>query len=219
MMANDSSPPSPSQPAWRGQKRRRSSSSSSSSEEPRQHVRFANEDEVIYTHASKDYDRGGIYAFPILYKLNPAVLLSSGSCPDNHTQESPSPPRTPSSSPPLPPSSTKEISPASESILIPSFSSDEDADSVTSSVDLPLTPAPAPPLESPPPLLPAEQQHQKKKQPRPKLSIDTSVCSQGPLFLTKLSTNHVRTRTWDDDDSKSESTISDYLVPMTAVPQ
>ncbi|ORZ03999.1 hypothetical protein BCR43DRAFT_70214 [Syncephalastrum racemosum] len=219
MMANYSPPPQPSQPAWRGQKRRRSSSSpSSSGEEPRQHVRFASETEVIYTHAPKDYDRGGIFAFPILYKLNPAVLLSPNSCPDGRPQEDPSSLSTPSSSPTLSPSMAQDLPPVSTSSLTASFSSDEDADSVTSSVDLPLTPAPPPLPGSPPP--PAQQQQQpKKKQSRPKLSIDTSVCSQGPLFLTKLSTNHVRTRTWDDDSGGGESTISDYLVPMTAVPQ
>lgn len=51
----------------------------------------------------------------------------------------------------------------------------------------------------------ASNVHNKKL--RPKLSIDTSMCN-GPLFFTKLSTNHRRTQTEED---------SEYLVPMSAV--
>lgn len=45
---------------------------------------------------------------------------------------------------------------------------------------------------------------------RPKLSIDTSICA-GPLFLTNLSTNHVRHKVHDDDNDST----NDYLIPVT----
>ncbi|KAG2193441.1 hypothetical protein INT47_006970 [Mucor saturninus] len=55
-----------------------------------------------------------------------------------------------------------------------------------------------------------------KKKKKPRLTVDTSVCSDdGPLFFTKLSTNHVR---HNDDNEKGEEddTMNDYLIPITA---
>ncbi|KAI9279610.1 hypothetical protein BY458DRAFT_502299 [Sporodiniella umbellata] len=46
---------------------------------------------------------------------------------------------------------------------------------------------------------------------RPKLSIDTGICA-GPLFLTQLSTHHVRHKVHDDNDYDS---TNDYLIPVT----
>lgn len=71
----------------------------------------------------------------------------------------------------------------------------------------------------PPPLSPSDDSEDNaspdretmKNKKKPKLSIDTSVCA-GPLFLTKLSTNHVRNRVIDSDEDDS---TNDYLIPMT----
>lgn len=49
----------------------------------------------------------------------------------------------------------------------------------------------------------------KDKKKKPKLTVNTSTCD-GPLFFTKLSTNHVR---YNDDDE--DDTINDYLIPST----
>ncbi|KAI9263018.1 hypothetical protein EDC94DRAFT_518534 [Helicostylum pulchrum] len=49
----------------------------------------------------------------------------------------------------------------------------------------------------------------KDKKKKPKLTVNTSACD-GPLFFTKLSTNHVR---YNDDDE--DDTINDYLIPST----
>lgn len=48
------------------------------------------------------------------------------------------------------------------------------------------------------------------KKKKPKLTVNTTMCSDGPLFFTKLSTNHVKHSMQDDDCS------NDYLVPITA---
>ncbi|KAI9349948.1 hypothetical protein BD770DRAFT_474890 [Pilaira anomala] len=56
--------------------------------------------------------------------------------------------------------------------------------------------------------IPAANKEKKKK---PKLTIDTSVCSgDGPLFFTKLSTNHVRHGNDGEDDK-----MNDYLIPIS----
>lgn len=53
-----------------------------------------------------------------------------------------------------------------------------------------------------------------KKKKKPKLSVDTSLCSDhGPLFFTKLTTNHVR---YNDDLCEEDDTMNDYLIPITA---
>lgn len=52
----------------------------------------------------------------------------------------------------------------------------------------------------------------KDKKKKPKLTVDTSVCSDdGPLFFTKLSTNHVR-----HNDDEEDDTVNDYLIPIIA---
>lgn len=50
-----------------------------------------------------------------------------------------------------------------------------------------------------------------KKKRKPKLTVNTSICTDGPLFFTKLSTNHFKHSIHDDDDDSEE----DYLVPIT----
>lgn len=61
-----------------------------------------------------------------------------------------------------------------------------------------------------------EQEHyspaiSKDKKKKPKLTVDTSVCSDdGPLFFTRLSTNHVR-----HNDDEEDDTMNDYLIPLT----
>ncbi|KAI9016322.1 hypothetical protein CLU79DRAFT_764460 [Phycomyces nitens] len=56
-----------------------------------------------------------------------------------------------------------------------------------------------------------------KKQLRPKLKVDTTICS-GPLFFTDLSTNHVRHKVHSEGEDTNNNNIylSDYLVPMSA---
>lgn len=50
------------------------------------------------------------------------------------------------------------------------------------------------------------------KKKRPKLTVNTSVCSgEGPLFFTKLSTNHAKHNSEDSDSGL----FSDYLIPVT----
>ncbi|CAO3608962.1 unnamed protein product [Mucor fragilis] len=49
------------------------------------------------------------------------------------------------------------------------------------------------------------------KKKKPKLTVNTTMCADGPLFFTKLSTNHVKYGSLQDDDRSN-----DYLVPMTA---
>lgn len=80
------------------------------------------------------------------------------------------------------------------------------------SLEIPSSPcdseASSPDLEQQPLTLPVSN---KKK--RPKLTVNTSVCSgEGPLFFTKLSTNHVKHDNCDDSDN---SLFSDYLIPVT----
>ncbi|KAI8085826.1 uncharacterized protein B0P05DRAFT_533870 [Gilbertella persicaria] len=54
------------------------------------------------------------------------------------------------------------------------------------------------------------------KRKKPKLTVNTSVCMGGPLFFTKLSTNHVRHRVGSDEDETDEDdSVNDYLVPIT----
>ncbi|KAI8389404.1 hypothetical protein BD560DRAFT_381513 [Blakeslea trispora] len=117
-------------------------------------VRFDDEDiAIIDTYSPMDYDRGSIFAFPIQYKINPAILANTM---------------------PL------EI-PASPT------------DSETSNSDSEL-------LEMP-----------DTKRKRPRLTIDTSLCADGPLFFTSLSTNHIKHK-----DHEAEYDTSDYLIPVTA---
>jgi hypothetical protein len=56
-----------------------------------------------------------------------------------------------------------------------------------------------------------------KKKKRPRLTVNTSVCSGGPLFFTKLSTNHAK-HTINDSSSSSSSSEDDddYLIPITS---
>lgn len=49
------------------------------------------------------------------------------------------------------------------------------------------------------------------KKKKPKLTVNTNICSGGPLFFTKLSTNHVKHGIQDDIEDCS----NDYLVPIT----
>ncbi|KAG2212101.1 hypothetical protein INT46_011428 [Mucor plumbeus] len=49
------------------------------------------------------------------------------------------------------------------------------------------------------------------KKKKPKLTVNTNICSGGPLFFTKLSTNHVKHGIQDDVEDCS----NDYLVPIT----
>ncbi|KAG1136257.1 hypothetical protein G6F61_013660 [Rhizopus arrhizus] len=70
-------------------------------------------------------------------------------------------------------------------------------------------------IPSPPPLIPSDDSEDSasspdgevmtKKKKLPKLSIDTSMCA-GPLFFTKLSTNHSR--------NKEQDNSNDYLIPI-----
>ncbi|KAI7905765.1 uncharacterized protein BX663DRAFT_500833 [Cokeromyces recurvatus] len=54
--------------------------------------------------------------------------------------------------------------------------------------------------------------NKKNNKKRPKLTINTtSLSTEGPLFFTKLSTNHYRHSTIEEEDYSN-----DYLVPMTA---
>ncbi|KAF7728767.1 hypothetical protein EC973_005605 [Apophysomyces ossiformis] len=130
-------------------------------------VRFDTDNNIIiYTYSSEEYDRG---ASPVLYKLNPSIPLK---------------PKLSLDIPTLPPSSPCD--------------SEDDGSSNSSS---PSTPA----ADRLPPFSPKKQ--------RPKLSVDTSICT-GPLFFTSLSTNHVRhtvRSNWEDDDDTNS-----YLVPMSA---
>ncbi|CEP18051.1 hypothetical protein [Parasitella parasitica] len=79
----------------------------------------------------------------------------------------------------------------------------------TLSLEIPASPcdseASSPDIE-----IPAANCLKKKK---PKLTVNTNICTGGPLFFTKLSTNHVKHGIQDDIDDCS----NDYLVPMTAV--
>lgn len=60
------------------------------------------------------------------------------------------------------------------------------------------------------PSIPAAAANKEKKK-KPKLTVDTSVCSgDGPLFFTKLSTNHVR----HGDDGEDDK-MNDYLIPIS----
>ncbi|KAI7865858.1 hypothetical protein BDF14DRAFT_1820679 [Spinellus fusiger] len=38
-------------------------------------VQFNTHQEIILTYSAEEYDRGGIFSFPVLYKLNPSVLM------------------------------------------------------------------------------------------------------------------------------------------------
>lgn len=49
-----------------------------------------------------------------------------------------------------------------------------------------------------------------KKKTKPKLTVNTSICTDGPLFFTKLSTNHFKHSMLDSSDEED-----DYLVPIT----
>lgn len=78
------------------------------------------------------------------------------------------------------------------------------------SLDIPSSPcdseASSPDLEQPL-ILPAIAIINKKK--RPKLTINTNICSgEGPLFFTKLSTNHAK-------HNNEVDAINDILVPVT----
>jgi hypothetical protein len=54
-----------------------------------------------------------------------------------------------------------------------------------------------------------------KKKKRPRLTVNTSVCSGGPLFFTKLSTNHAKHKINDSSSSSSDDDDNDYLIPIT----
>lgn len=54
------------------------------------------------------------------------------------------------------------------------------------------------------------------KKKRPKLTVNTSLCSgDGPLFFTRLSTNHVRHKVNNEDDDEDDTT-NDFLIPITS---
>ncbi|KAI8145163.1 hypothetical protein BJV82DRAFT_512188 [Fennellomyces sp. T-0311] len=127
---------------------------------PKKTVRFDLEHKIMLTYSPDEYDRGGLFDNPVLYKLNP------------------------NAKPKL-------------SVDIPPFIlSDDGQDSANSTEPSPDTPGDN---DFPPPML--------GRSNRPKLSVDTSICA-GPLFFTKLSTNH---RSRADDDNG-------YLVPISALP-
>lgn len=72
----------------------------------------------------------------------------------------------------------------------------------------------SPDIETPTtPITPTDTMISKKKK-RPRLTVNTSVCSDGPLFFTKLSTNHAKYKVNDSSSSSSEDD-DNYLIPIT----
>ncbi|KAI9498736.1 hypothetical protein BDB00DRAFT_799310 [Zychaea mexicana] len=179
-------------------------------------VRFMDHPTIEYTYSADEYDRGGLFDHVTLYKFNPP-----------------------------PP-----VAPPKLSVNIPPFvlrrDHDDDQDSASSTEPSPDTPSDHDATaavvcgslqSSPTPFLPPQR---RSKQDRPKLSVDTSICA-GPLFFTKLSTNHrsassssfslsnklatLVDNNGDDDsnsnsnsNSNSSSSNHSFLVPMSALP-
>ncbi|KAI8346862.1 hypothetical protein EDC96DRAFT_449101 [Choanephora cucurbitarum] len=112
---------------------------------------------VIDTYSPMEYDRGSIFAFPIQYKINPAILAGQMHLSHLETPASPTDSET----------------------------SNSDSEILEMSTDT--------------------------KRKRPRLTIDTSLCADGPLFFTSLSTNHFKHRVGEADYD-----ANDYLIPVTA---
>ena len=213
----------------RGMKRKRIAScilssstsvSKSSSTQQKKNVRFMEYPTIQYTYSADEYDRGGLFDHAVLYKFNAPILPSSPSPSSNTTTTSHIPlidtPSVPSQIYQQPTLTTLTTTKPKLSVNIPSFSfvhNDDDQDSATSTEPSPDTPNDndITSLCTPPTTISGATVRSTTKQDRPKLSVDTSICA-GPLFFTKLSTNH-RSKTSDDDNNSSN-----FLVPMSALP-
>ncbi|KAI7857797.1 hypothetical protein BDC45DRAFT_500708 [Circinella umbellata] len=191
----------------------------SSPTQQKKNVRFMEYPTIQYTYSADEYDRGGLFDHAVLYKFNapiqPSLPLSTSPSSTTTTITSNIPlmdtPSVPSQIYQQPTLTTKP----KLSVNIPLFSfvhNDDDQDSATSTEPSPDTPNDndVTSLCTPPTTI-AGTVRSVTKQNRPKLSVDTSICA-GPLFFTKLSTNH-RSKTSDDDNNSSS-----FLVPMSALP-
>ncbi|ORZ12428.1 hypothetical protein BCR42DRAFT_453748 [Absidia repens] len=154
-------------------------------------VRFDDQATQIFTtYSSEEYDRGGIFSFPVLYKVNPSILQQQQST---------------TSSPP-------KLS------LDTQFQSSSCANSTNNNEkQSPQTPLEESPTTPPPPghlhhhhHLPSSSNNSTSNNTskRPKLTINTNL-TDGPSFLTRLSTTHHHHHQLNEDRN-------DYLVPLSA---